>query len=403
MNLPNWQTLTCLSLVLTLASGCATQSFAPAGDVVAAPFMERQYTRTRGPVRITAAVPSAEETRALFGLDLYAQGIQPVWLNAENLSDKRIRIALRSLDEEYFAPLEVAWLNHKGHSKADKAAMDRWFYEHQMPRYIAAGSTGAGFVFTHLKQGSKGFNVDVNQAGDTYHFTFLVPIPGFQPDYMDVNLDKLYAESEIADLDNESLRDVLNSHECCSTDISGQQTGDPLNVVIVGKPLAVRRALLRGDWLESEADSPAIALARTHHYRGRPPDGTFHKTRPGSTERKELRIWLAPMRVNDVPVWLAQVSYDMSGAVGDFSFEDYRIDPDLDAAKAFLMQNFWYAQALAKLAFVGGVPPSTLEAQHQNFHGSGYFTDGTRVVLFLSETPVAMSDTEILDWGWIRL
>ena len=403
MNSPNWQTFTCLSLALLLMNGCATQAFAPDRDIGAASFMERQYTRTRGPVRITAAVPSADETRALFGLDLYAQGIQPVWLKTENLSDQRIRIALRSLDNEYFAPLEVAWLNHKGHTKADKTAMDRWFYEHQMPRYIAAGSTGSGFVFTHLKQGSKGFNVDVNQAGETYHFTFLVPIPGFQPDYMDVNFESLYSGSEIVDLDSDSLRDALNDHDCCSTDATGQQTGDPLNVVIVGTPIALRRALLRGDWLESEAGSPDIALARTHHYRGRPPDGTFHKTRPGSSERKELRIWLAPMRVNDVPIWFAQVSYDMSGAVGDGAFEDYRIDPDLDAARVFLLQNFWYSQSLTKLAFVGGVPPSTLEAQHSNFHGSGYFTDGARVVVFVTDRPVAMSDTEILDWGWITL
>ena len=395
----NWPTLIGLALILAIAGGCASQQFVPTQEIESAPFIERSKTRSDGPVRITAAVPSAEETLELFGLDLYAQGIQPVWLSAENVSDRRLRVAIRSLDDEYFSPLEVAWLNHGGHSKEGKAAMDRWFYENQMPRYIAPGSTGSGFVFTHLTDGSKGFNVDINQTGDTYHFTFLLPIPGYNPDYMEVDFAELYADSEIVDLDLDGLRAALSEHECCSTDESGEQVGDPLNVVIVGTGIALRRALLRGEWLESEADSPDIALARTHHYRGRPPDGTFHKSRPGSSERKELRIWLSPLRYEGVQVWVGQVSYDMSGVVGEGAFENYQIDPDLDAARMFLLQNFWYSQSLERLALISGVPRSTIFEQAQNFHGDSYFTDGGRALVFVSETPVAMTDTEILPWN----
>jgi hypothetical protein len=389
--------------VILLVAGCATQQYVPVPEVESAPFLERQVTRSQGPVQLTAAVPSAEETLALFGLDLYAQGIQPVWLSAENRGDRRIRIALRSLDDQYFSPLEVAWLNHGGYSKEGKAAMDRWFYEQQMPRYIAPGSTGSGFVFTHLTRGSKAFNVDVNQASDTFHFTFLLPIPGFTPDYMSVNFDELYSESEVVELDLDGLRATLNDYDCCSTDASGQKVGDPLNAVIVGTRVALRRALLRGDWLESEANSTDVALSRTHYYRGRPPDGTFHKTRPGSSERKELRVWMSPLLYDGKPVFVAQVSYDMSGSVGDGSFKDYRIDPDLDAARMFLMQDFWYSQSLEKWAFVTGVPESTIESPQQNFQGSTYFTDGMRVVLFVTETPVAMTDTEILFWERLNL
>ena len=348
-------------------------------------------------------MPSAEETRALFGLDLYAQGIQPVWLHAENSGDWRIRVALRSVDDDYFSPLEVAWLNHGGHTKDARAAMDRWFYEHQMPRYVYPGESASGFVFTHLAPGSKGFNVDVNQRQQAYSFTFLVPIPGFNPDYMDVDFGTLYEPNELVELDAEGLRDLLAGYDCCSTDASGERLGDPINAVLVGSGIAVRRALLRGDWLESEADSPGLALARSHRYRGRPPDGTFHKSRPNSSERKELRIWLSPFRVDGLQVWLAQISYDMSGIVGDGAFQNYRIDPDLDAARMFVMQDFWYSQSLDKLGFVAGVPASTLESPQQNFHGDNFFTDGNRVVLFLSETPVAMTDTEILDWERLAL
>ena len=100
---------------MLVVSGCSSKSFvAPAAG--SATFVERGDTQTQGTVRITAAVPSAEETIAILGLDLYSQGIQPVWLIVTNLGDEPARVALVSVDEEYFSPLEVAWLNRGSYS-----------------------------------------------------------------------------------------------------------------------------------------------------------------------------------------------------------------------------------------------------------------------------------------------
>jgi hypothetical protein len=74
------------------------------------------------------------------------------------------------------------------------------------------------------------------------------------------------------------------------------------------------------------------------------------------------------------------------------------MDPDVDNARDFLMQNFWYSQSLGALASVGGVPRSSISAPLRNFAGAEYFTDGQRVVLFVSENPVAMDQTDILPW-----
>ncbi len=347
---------------------------------------------------MTAAVPGAEETISLIGLNLYSQGIQPVWLQAENRGEEPVRVALWSVDEAYFSPIEVAWKNRKTFSNEGRAAMERWFYENQMPRRIPPGETRSGFVFTHISSGTKAFNVDVFASYRAFSFTFFVPIPGFRADYMDVKFQSLYGEDEVQELDIDSLRSAIEAHPCCSTDESGTGVGDPFNVVLVGSPLAVRRSLLRAGWQETAADSSATALARTHRYRGRQPDGTFHKSRPDGQERKELRLWLSPIRFGDDLVWIAQVSYDMSGAIGPKAFEKYRIDPDIDDARMFILQNFWYSQSLARMGRVGGIPSTTIDAPHRNFNGSEYFTNGQRIVLFVSESSVALDEIILLQW-----
>ncbi len=382
-------------------SACASKRF-EATSIDGATFIERSTTQTQGTVSVTAAVPGAEETEALLGLDLYAQGIQPVWLKVENHGDSTVRVAIWSIDRDYFSPLEVAYVNRKAYNKEGLANMQRWFYENQMPRWILPGEAESGLVFTHLARGTKGFNVDVYKTDRSLNFTFFVPIPGFRADYMDVQFASLYAENDIQVLDLDGLRSVLESHPCCSTDESGLKAGDPFNVVMVGSGLAVRRALLRGRWEETAAKSPETALARSHRYRGRQPDGTFHKSRPDGSERKELRLWQAPMRVGDEPVWIGQVSYDMGGATGAHVYSDYRIDPDIDDARMFIMQNFWYSQSLSRMSHIGGIPRSTLDAPASNFTDSEYFTDGLRVVLFVSEDPVAMDETDLLHWALLE-
>ena len=70
-------------------------------------------------------------------------------------------------------------------------------------------------------------------------------------------------------------------------------------------------------------------------------------------------------------------------------------DPDIDDARSFLMQNFWYNQSLSRISFVEGVTPSSIAAPAHNFAGAEYLTDGSRVVLFVSEKPVAMDETAV--------
>ena len=383
--------------VLLVLSACATQSFV-AAPVGPSDFIQRGISQTDQSVIVTVAVPTAEEVIELLGVDLYADGIQPVWLHVENRSDALVRVAHFSIDNDYFAPLEVAWIYRKRFSKSSRDTLDRWFINNAMPRHVPAGESRTGFVFTHATEGTKGMNVDVYAGTHAMSFTFIVPLPGFKPDYMNVDFEGLYSDDEVFEGDLDDLRNRVANMPCCTTSESGEESGDPLNVVIVGTPAAVRGALLRGGWQETETDSPLTRVARMHYYKGRSPDGTFHKSRPDGRERKELRLWLAPMLIDSETVWVGHISYDMSGALSNSDLSAYQIDPDVDDARMFLLQNFWYNQSLRSHGMAAGVPAVTVDAPRTNFRGDEYFTDGLRAVLLVSEEPVGMDETRILLW-----
>jgi hypothetical protein len=309
-----------------------------------------------------------------------------------------VRVALVSIDENYYSPLEIAWSYRKKFRSGSRTDMERWFVDNSLPRRIPPGESRAGFVFTHAVVGTKGFNVDVISDERSMNFTFFVPLPGFRPDYMDVDFQNIYSNEEVIHVEFPALREYINNENCCTSNKAGETNGDPLNVVIVGSPQAVRRSLLRGGWQETETGSDLTRLARTHYYRGRQPDGTFHKSRPDGSERKELRLWLMPIIAGTDTVWIGHVSYDMSGSLFIRDLSDYEIDPDVDDARMFLLQNFWYNQSLRGFAVARGVGPADISSPRTNFVGDEYFTDGRRVVLLVSEEPVALDDTEIFVW-----
>ncbi len=98
-------------------------------------------------------VLTAEESKAAFDVKLYKKKIQPVWLEITNDTDDEMLFMPRSIDPEYFSPLEVAqktswtWSKEANHEK-------KWFYyENQMPFLIPPGETVSGFVFANLNKG----------------------------------------------------------------------------------------------------------------------------------------------------------------------------------------------------------------------------------------------------------
>jgi len=379
-------TLLALSVVL---AGCGGRAYVH--EVIDLDdFRARAETRSEGPIRVSAAVPGRQQTEVIFGLDLYEQGIQPVWLEIENTGETMARYAPVSTDPYYFSPLEVAYKNRGGYSDEARADMERHLHAQALPRYIDAGETLSGFVFTHVDDGAKGFNVDVFSSGESYQFMFLLRVPGFVPDYANIDFASIYSADELHTYDTDALYSAVKNLPCCSSDAEGNMTEGTLNVVLIGDGRALLKALLRSRWLETSASEASDR--EPDFVFGRQQDAIFRYESSADDSLYELRLWLAPMLVDNERVWVGRTNHYFN--TGSFR----RFDPDIDNARNFTLQNIIYGQALEKLAWVSGEEVAPVESFWTNLIRPPFFTDGHRVVLWISADPVSVLEVTSLDW-----
>jgi hypothetical protein len=387
----------CASVAAVWLSACATAPFEPAA-LDSIPFRDRAQTQTMGPVTVHAAVPGPEETAALFNIPLYENGIQPVWLEVNNQTESQIRYAPVGTDPEYYSPQEVAYVHRSGFSKDAKARMTRYFYDMAMPRRIPAGESRSGFVFTHARPGTKSFNVDLfgSSRNNDVSFTFFVDVPGFEPDHSEAYFQELYTAEQIRDLDRDEFRNVLATADPHTLDRSGQRSGIPINVVIIGEAHDVLQALIRANWIETpRKDSESDSFEE--YFDGRIADVVFRTNENSTGGRNEARFWLSRLREDGVPVWLAQVTHHIGRGKGSGKGQG-QLDPDLDDAAAFFLQDIWYGQGLARYGWVRGRGEVTFDDVTQSGTDEKYYTSGYLVVTWLSGPAVSMLDVDALDW-----
>jgi hypothetical protein len=399
-------------LCMVIAQGCATFNPRPIEEV---PFQTRAVTKQDGPIRVTAAVLSEEESEAVFGVAVYKKSIQPIWLEIENKGNSPAWFLPAGIDPEYFSPLEVAYVNHFAHSESVNTRMNWYFHERAMGFYISPGSVKSGFVFTHLDKGTKIFNVDlIGLDHQVWTFTFLIPVPGLKVDHSQVDWENLHPEDAIVTHDEEGLVKALESLPCCTTNKKGTELGDPLNIVVIGDLQDVYQAFIRAGWDETETIYAASAI-RTGisflfggRYRyspvsalyvfGRPQDAALQKARETIHERNHLRLWLTPMRFEGKLVWIGQISRDIGVRFTSKTIVTHKIDPDVDETREYLSQDLAYSQGLSKFAYVKGVGAAPLEEPRGNLTGDPYFTDGYRAVLWVSGKPVSFEEIEFIPW-----
>ena len=137
--------LTVLFLLSVL--GCTVyQKPLPFHDV---PFMERTQSKVDGEVRVTVAVLSAEESRQLFGVNLAAKDIQPVWVRVQNSDTIGYWLMSSGMDPDYFSPLEAAYAFHTTIGGSSSKKIDDHFRVMNFRNPIAPGTSVSGFVFTN--------------------------------------------------------------------------------------------------------------------------------------------------------------------------------------------------------------------------------------------------------------
>jgi len=351
-------------------------------------------TQTQGGITVSASVPGEEEAQAIFGIPIYERGIQPVWLEIENNSAGRVRFAPTGVDRNYFSPLEVAYMHRKGFTKQARAQMDQRLYHSAMPRQIPAGETRSGYVFTHARPGTKSFDVDIFSADEDQSFAFFITVPGFTPDHENVDFKSLYDSSEIRDYALSDLHAGLADLPWFSTNQSGEQQGLPVGVIIIAPGIDLLKALLRAGWHESPKMKDVEQLAKAHYLFGRIPDTVFRIQRQGDQDRNELNLWLTPVRVEGEAVWLAQIVHFIGQRTQlEQAIFGARVDPDVDDGRDYLMQNVWYSQSLEQVGWLEGTGAVSVESARFDFNSLEYFTDGYRVLLWLSGKPVSLLET----------
>ena len=398
--------------VLVLLSGCA---FSP-GRVDESVLRAQGESWHRNDVRISTAVVSDQQAREFFGVGLGSHGIQAIWVEVENRAPTPFYYLPVSTDSEYFSPLEVAWKVRGGHSKSGKQAISRQFYAAAMPVEIPPGETVSGFVFTNRDLGMKVVNITLLGQSQSWYASFLHDVPGIKLDVEKVNLDQLYAEHETRNLTPEQLRQWVAEQPCCTRNEEGSAQGDPVNFVIVGPPELLLNAFAQRGWDLTErihggsiwktmksfmlGSSYRYSPVSSLYFMQRPQDLAMQKARGNIHQRNHLRLWRAPVDMNGSSVWMGQISRDIGVRFTTRSptLTTHKIDPDVDEARDYLLQDMILSQRLEAFGYVHAMPARPLAAPGHNLTGDPYVTDGLRLMMFFHQ-PLTAAD-RVRNMGW---
>jgi hypothetical protein len=342
-----------------------------------------------------------------------------------------------ALDPNYFSPLEAAALNHYSGGKrllgfgllawlfllflpllilliikllAVRRAnrnMDAFFLEHALRmRPIPAGGEQTGFVFTNLSEGNKVVLVRLFGLEGVQDFEFSLPVEGLKADHLRHEFYILPGDEAVTEVDMPRLREYLAAAPQATTNGRGQRSGDPVNLVVIGNfPIVLGAFGAR--WDETEVISLATcwktvrAFLTGAEYRyspvsalflfGRCQDFALQQIRNTINDRLHLRLWATPLQFQGQRVWVGQVSRDIGVRLTwrTWNLTTHRIDPDIDEAREYVVEDLMHVGRLASAGYVEGVGPCDPATPRRNLTGDPYYTDGKRAVVLLSQSRTA--------------
>jgi hypothetical protein len=72
-------------------------------------------------------------------------------------------------------------------------------------------------------------------------------------------------------------------------------------------------------------------------------------------ERNHLRLWLTPLTDQGKDVWIGQISRDIGVRLSSKTFVTHKIDPQVDEACDYLVQDLLLSGSPSGFGYVGGV------------------------------------------------
>jgi len=307
--------------------------------------------------------------------------------------------------------------------------MDGVFRTLALPlRPVAPGTVAAGFVYTQMDAGTKAVRVCLHaihppaapsiarqliegtgpasaalETGlPTVEFNFYVPVPGIAADHLRRDFEAICPRNTWTDCDLPTLVARLREMPQATTNRRGTGHGDPINLVVLGDFETILNAFAPR-WDESEVitlstcwkTAKSFLLGSEYRYSpvsplylfGRSQDVALQRIRHSINERLHLRLWLTPLRFQETPVWVGQISRDIGVRFTPktWNLTTHRIDPDIDESRDYLVEDLLQAEHVDAVAYVDGVPVCGANNPLHNLTGDPYYTDGKRAVVRLAK------------------
>jgi hypothetical protein len=422
-------------LVLALA-GCAT-TFAP--ERLATPDELRDArSKTIGDVSVSVSILTDEQARKQFGVDFARHDLQALWMSVRNGSDRRLWFIRNSLDPDFYSAEEAALLVQGDVPRDARQQLHQYFRDESIRVQLAPQTVTEGFVFLPRVEGGR--YVDIRLQGDAYlegseerdavanagtaparparelRFDFALPLPDGDFDYERLDPARTYAGQDLPSLSLDELRVALEQLPCCATDAGGQHEGDPLNFVIVGESQDLLNSLSRSGWsfthridfrtVRREVGAAIggtaypVAPVSSLYVFGRKQDVALQRARRSISQRNHMRLWMAPFRCEEHPVWIGQVSRDIGVKITPKSptLTTHVIDPQVDATREYLLHSLIAAGFVDRFGFVKGSAAGTPAQPRMNLTGDPYHSDGMRLVIMLSPEPRPPDEIRSLRW-----
>ncbi|MGB6554890.1 MAG: LssY C-terminal domain-containing protein [Candidatus Binataceae bacterium] len=372
-------------------------------------------------------MPSDRESEQLFGVRLARHHLQAVWLEVVNGGGESLWLDRIQLDPDYYTPLEAARLAHfRMGTRLVAFGVLGWLFLPLLPLIplkllsarranhrmndlfrsvgfptgvIEPGKTFSGFIFTRLDEGVKRIDVRLLGRSGAIDCQFTLEVPGLM---LSEPAHETQPPADSQELDEAALQEWIERQPRSTSNALGTIEGDPLNLVLVGDRACIQECLSTWDETESITlgtswkTAKAFLLESQYRYspvsplylEKRQEDFALQRARANLNQRLHLRLWSTKIRYGGQPVWIGQVSRDIGVrfTLKTWNLTTHQIDPDVDEARDYVLDDLLASRRVSRLGFVRGVDPAPSTAPRHNLTGDPYFTDGLRAFAVLSET-----------------
>jgi hypothetical protein len=354
-------------------------------------------SKTMDGITVTAALLPDEVARERYGVNLASKGIQAVWMRIENSTRFEQWMLAAHLDPDYYTANEAAHLFRHRLGGLGYEALQQKFRDLAMRARLEPGSRHEGHVLVPRSEGGRFVEITTNGQGRERRFGFPLRTPDGHFDFERMRPGSIYKPGERQNLSREQLRqrlaqlvvgeasEMMAALSECGWDFTHRIDGSTVRRMIL--------AALRGN---AYLTAPVSSL----YVFGRKQDVAFQRARSSLSQRNHLRLWLAPWTVEGRSVWVGQVSRDIGIKITKKSptLTTHVIDPMVDEARQYVLESLLNRYRISHFGFARATEPVPKETPRQNLTGDPYFTDGLRLVVFLSEDSVDPEDVRNLSW-----